>query len=156
MHRVLHAVTLRIILLGAFCICLTGLVPSILAQARLDGDLTQPETLQSLRPVAGFARMFFFFLAGALLLLGGVLTALRYRVGPSLYKAASDAHWTADAQADVGEKIDATEVLGACAVLEHGDQPIEEAAPPPKTEPQQHHGRLFTPASGTPWSESML
>lgn len=156
MHRMLHAVTLRTILIGSCCICLAGLAPSLFAQAHLDGDITQPEPLNTLRPVGGFVRVFFFFLAAALLVLVAALTAFRYRLGTNLYKAASDAHWSADAQAVAGEQVDATEVLGACAAIEHADEPAEAAEPAVKTDSQQHHGRLFTPASGAAWGESML
>jgi hypothetical protein len=86
----------------------------------------------------------------------GVLTALRYRVGTTLYKAATDAHWTADAIADTGERVDVTEVLGACEAIEHTGEPAQVAEPTPKTESPQQQGRLFTPASGVAWSESML
>src|SRR5262249_54961176 len=68
----------------------------------------------------------------------------------------SDAQWDTDAQADTGEQVDATEVLGACAAFEHAEQPKAVAEPPAKIDLQQQHGRLFTPASGTAWAESML
>jgi hypothetical protein len=157
MHRVLHAVTLRMILIGAFCMCLPGLLPSALGQTNVEGDILPPGTLHNLGPVGGPVRWFFFFLTAALLVLVAVLGVLRYRVvGKTLYKAASDAHWNADSQADVADQVDASEVLGACAALEHADQPVAPPEPPAKTELQQHPGRLFTPASGTAWSESML
>jgi hypothetical protein len=85
MHRdVLHAVTLRTILIGAFCMCLAGFLRSALGQTNFEADITQPETLNNLARVGGPVRLFFFSLAAALLVLVAVLTVLRYRVGPSL------------------------------------------------------------------------
>jgi hypothetical protein len=156
MHRVLHTVTLRMILIGAFCMCLPGLLTSALGQTNTEGDILPAGTVHNLAPVGGPVRWFFFFLAAALLVLVAGLAVLRYRVGSSLYKATSDVHWDSDAQADVGEQVDVTEVLGACAALVQAEQPVEAPAPPAKTELPQPHGRLFTPASGTAWGESML
>lgn len=156
MHRTLHAVTLRMIRLGTCCLCLAGRVPFVLGQTNLEADIPPMDTLHNLSPVGGFARSFFFFLAAALLLLVGVWAALRYRTSPNLYQVATDAHWDTDAQADAGEKLDATEVLGACAALEHTEAPAEVAEPPVKTERPEPPGRVFTPASGAAWGESML
>src|SRR5689334_8995655 len=156
MHRTLHAVTLRMIRLGTCCLCLAGRVPFVLGQTNLEADIPPMDTLHNLSPVGGFARSFFFFLAAALLLLVGVWAALRYRTSPNLYQVATDAHWDTDAQADAGEKLDATEVLGACAALEHAEAPAEVAEPPVKTERPEPPGRVFTPASGAAWGESML
>jgi hypothetical protein len=156
MHLVLHTVTLRIILVGAFCLSLADLVPSALGQTNVEADIAQPENLHNLGPLAGFVRLFFFFLAAAIFALVAVLTALRYRAGTNLYKASSDTQWNADAQADAGEQVDASEVVGACAVLEHAGKSGEVAEPAPKADPLPHHARLFTPASGAAWGESML
>src|SRR5215831_18581234 len=111
MHRALHVVTLRILLRGTCCLCLSGLLLSALGQTNVETDVPSQETLHNLAPVGGIARQLSYFLAAALLVLAGALTVFRYRSGPSLYKAASDAHWDVDAQADVGDRVDASEVM---------------------------------------------
>lgn len=156
MHRLLHTVTLRRILVGAFFISLACLVPCALGQTNAEADLSQPENLHNLRPLGGFVRVLLCIFGAALLILVGVLTVLRSRGGTNLYKAASDAHWDSDAQADAGERVDAGEVIGACAVLEHVGQPGAASQAAAQAIPAQHHARLFTPASGTAWGESML
>ena len=156
MHRLLHTVTLRRILVGVFFISLACLVPCALGQSNVEADLSQPENLHNLRPLGGFVRVLLCIFGAALLILVGVLTALRSRGGTNLYKAASDAHWDSDARADAGERVDAGEVIGACAVLEHAGQPVATSRAGAQPIPVQHQARLFTPASGAAWGESML
>jgi hypothetical protein len=155
MHWVLHTVTLRMIRAGGFCIGLAGLVPSGLGQTNLDADILPTANLHNLSRMAGVLRLALWFLAAALLVIAAVMTALRYRGATNLYIAASDAEWKDDAQEDAGERVDASEVIGACAVLEGAAQPAEAAEPVAETD-HRHQARLFTPASGAAWGESML
>ena len=106
------------ILVGGFCMGLAGLVPSALGQTNLDAGIPQTENVHDLSPMAGFLRLGLWSLGAALLVIAAALTALRYRVTTSLYKTASDAQWDDDAQEDAGERIEASEVAGACAVIE--------------------------------------
>ncbi len=122
---------------------------NVLASAALDPDVLPSEKLHDLSPVAGSLRWFFWFLGATLLVIAVVLTALRYRVVTNLYKVSSDAQWKEDSEEDAGERIDAEEVLGACEAI---DQPVEAEAEPE----QARQARLFTPAHGPAWSESML
>jgi hypothetical protein len=154
MHRVLHTVTLRMILVGGFCVGLAGLVPSALGQTNLSAEIPQAENVHDLSPMAGFLRLGLWSLAAALLVIAAALTALRYRVTTSLYKTASDAQWDADAREDAGERVDASEVAGACAALEKA--PPDEAGQPGVEADHSHQARLFTPASGAAWGEPML
>jgi len=155
MHLVLHTVTQRMILVSAFCIDAASFVPSALGQTNVEGDISQPEDLHKLGPIAGSVRPFLWLLAAALLTLVAVLTALRYRKDPSLYKAPSDVHWNTDAQADTPEQLDVNEVIGACAVLEKAGHAPEPEKPSQRSD-HPHDMRLFTPASGAAWGESML
>ena len=155
MHRVLHTVTLRLIRAGGFCLGLAGLVPAALGQTNQDADVAPAENLHHLSSVAGWARLALWSLAGALLVIALVLIVLRYRVSTNLYKAASDTQWNDDAEADAGERVEESEVVDACAVVEKAGQPAE-AARPAAHKGHSHPARLFTPASGVAWSEPML
>jgi hypothetical protein len=156
MHPLLHSVAPRMILAGALFLALAEHVPCAFGQTNVEVDLLQPENLHTLGPLAGFVRSLFWFFGATLLVLVVVLTALRYRVvGKNLYKASNDKHWTADAKADAGDRVEADEVMGACAVLEHHSHPEAPTESPVKAEPAAHT-RLFTPASGVAWEESML
>jgi hypothetical protein len=155
MNLVLHTVTLRMILVGGFCMLLAGLVPAALGQTNLDADILQTENSIDLSPIAGFLRLVLWFLAAMLLVIAAVLTVLRYRMATSLYKTSSDAQWNADAREAAGERADASEVVGACAALEKAVPPVE-AAEPAAGADHPHQTRLFTPASGGAWGESML
>ena len=155
MHLGLHTVTFRMILAGGYCMGLAGLVASALGQTNLDADTLQTENLHNLSRIPGFLRLGLWFLAGTLLVIAAVLTALRYRMATNLYKSSSDAEWKDDAQEDAGERVEASEVIGACAAIEEAAQPVK-AAEPAAQAGQRQQARLFTPASGAAWGESML
>ncbi len=155
MHVALHSVTQRMILVSALGTGLALLVPFALGQTNLETDVAQPENLHNLSPFAGSLRSLLWFLAVAIVVILGVLIALRYKGGTNLYKLSSDAYWTAEAQADAAEQVDATEVMEACAVLEKGGHAAASERPAAKAT-HEHQARLFTPASGTAWGESML
>ncbi len=155
MHAVLHTVTLRVIQAGGLCIGLAGLIPSALGQTNVDADIPQAASVHNLSPLAGILRAALWCLGGALLIVAVIMIGLRYRLSTNLYKAASDKQWNEDAEEDAGERVDATEVGGACEALEKAADPAEAAKPAAEAQPGQQ-ARLFTPASGTAWSESML
>ena len=142
-------------LVGGFCMGLAGLVPSALGQTNLDADILPTENLHNLSHMARFLRLALWFLGAALLVVAAVLTGLRYRVATNLYKAASDAQWKDDSEEDAGERVEASEVIEACAVIEKGAQPAESAKPAVETD-HRPQARLFIPASGEAWGESML
>jgi hypothetical protein len=155
MDLVLRSLTLRIIWVGGFCLGLAGLVPFALGQTNLDADIPQAATLHDLSPLAGIVRLAFWFLAAALLIVAAVMFGLRQRATAGLYKTASDAQWDDDSREDAGERVDASDVDEACAVLDKAGGPDETAKPAVKTE-SRPQGRLFTPASGVAWGEPML
>lgn len=143
-----HTKTVRMILAVGFCLAFFAFVQCALGQTNLDTDILQTEKPHNLSPMAGVLRIFLWSLAAALLVIAAALCALRYRVVTNLYKATSDSQWKEDSEADAGERIDVDEVLGACEAIE---KPEEE--PEPERQPQ---ARMFTPAHGPAWSESML
>ena len=155
MHLVLQTVTLRMIRVGGFCIGLAGLVPSALGQTNLDADVLPTENLHNLGRMAGFLRLALWSFAAVVLLIAAVMTGLRYRGATNLYKASSDAQWNDDAVEVAGERVEANDVNGACEVLEKAAQPVEAAKAAAQTA-HPHQARLFTPASGVAWGESML
>jgi hypothetical protein len=155
MHLVRHSVTQRMTLVGFFCLGLAGFVPFAEGQTNLDADGLQPEHPRNLSSLAAVVRWFFWCFGATLLVIAGALFALRSRVDKNLYKTAPDAHWDADAQEEAAPRIETSEVMEACEALKSPPQPAEsaesaaEANPPPQV-------RLFVPASGPAWSESML
>lgn len=155
MHLVLHTVNQRRILAAAFCIGLVGINATVFGQSPGETDASSPEHLHDLSPLAGPLHFAFWILAGLILGLFAVLTALRYRVSTNLYKLSSDSLWSEEARADAGERIDEGEVLDACEKFENTEPAVEAGEPPARPAPA-HEGRLFTPASGTAWGESML
>ena len=155
MYRVLHTLTLWVILAGGFCLGLAGLVPPALGQTNLDAEIPQAAQLHNLSPLAGFLRVALWSLAAVLLIVAAVMIGLRYRVGTNLYKAASDEQWNEDAEQDAGVRIEASEVDGACAAFESATEPAEGTEPAAKAD-EQPQARLFTPASGAAWREPML
>ena len=155
MHLLLHTPTLRMILIGGFCLSLASLAPSALGQTNLDADILPTENLHNLSPLAGFLRLALWFLAAALFVIAAVLIALRYRLATNLYKAASDAQWNDDSREDAGVRLEASEINEASAVVEKAPPPAEAAEPAAKTD-HRPQARLFTPASGAAWREPML
>jgi hypothetical protein len=150
MHLMLHTVNVKMIRAGVFCVGLAALIPSALAQTNLDSDLLQTDNVVNLRPLSGWLRLFLWLLGGALLVIAAVLIGLRYRGTTNLYKATSDEQWKDDSELDAGERVDEDKVLEACDAL---GEPAEEEEPETELQPQ---ARLFTPARGPAWSESML
>ena len=140
---------------GAFCLGLAGLVASALGQTNLEADAEPADRLHDLSPVAGFLRWGLWFVGVTLLIVAAVLIFLRYRVATNLYKAASDAQWKDDAQQDAGERVEASEVIGACDAIENA-APLDAAVKRKARTPPAPHARLFTPASGEAWGEPML
>ena len=155
MHPALRTVALRIILVGTFFMGLAESVSYALGETNVEADIPAPESLHNLGPMAGLVRSLLWFLGAALFILVAVLTALKYRGGTDMYKLSTDEHWTTEALEVAGERVDATEVIGACAVLEHAGHPGSAVETQIKVEPAAH-SRLFTPASGAAWGESML
>ena len=152
MRFLLQNVTVRMIRVGGFCMGLAALIPSATGQTNLDADIPQTENLHDLSPIAGFLRLVLWFLGAVLLVVAAVIATLRHRTTASLEKAFSDAHWNEDAQEDAGVRVEASEVIEACEHLKSPTQPDETGAE--ADHPQQV--RLFTPASGPAWGESML
>lgn len=134
---------------------LAGLVLSALGQTNLDADIVPTEHYHDLSPLASFLRWVLWFLAALLLVVATALAALRYRATTSLDKTVSDERWDEDAREEAGERVEASEVNGLCADLEEAAQPAEKVEPAPEVNPP-HPVRLFTPASGPAWGESML
>lgn len=143
--------TLRLALAGLLCL---GLAAS--GQTNLETDSVPDERLHDLRPLPGFLKWGLWALTGTLLAVGGVVLVVRHRVTTNLYKEAShDDHWGEDAEELAAERVDGEQVAEACAALEK-DPESDEAAAAPQAATPQRQGRLFTPASGPAWSESML
>jgi hypothetical protein len=155
MGLALHSLTLRMIQAGGFCLGLAGLLPAALGQTNLDAEIPQAASLHNLGPLAGILRLALWLLAAALLIVAAVMVGLRYRLATNLYKASADAQWNEDAQEDAGERAEASEITGACEVLEKAADPVEAAERAADTLPR-HQARLFTPASGVAWGEPML
>ena len=155
MHLVRHTLTLRMVLAGGFCMGLASFVPAALGQTNVDADLVPTENLHNLSHLAGFVRYALWFLGAALLVIAAVLTGLRYRLATNLYKALTDEQWSEDAHEDAGNVFEASDVDEALEVLEKTAQPAEVAKPAVETN-QRPQARLFTPASGEAWGESML
>jgi hypothetical protein len=155
MRVVLHTVTLRMIRLGGLCVGVAGLVPFALGQTNLDADALPTDNLHSLSPLSEVLRLVLWFLGATLLVIAAVLTTLRYRVSTSVYETPSDERWDEDAREDVGEDADADEVDEAIADLEGSGPSHEAAVLAVKAAPPQQ-ARIFVPASGPAWRESML
>lgn len=155
MHLVLHTLTLRMILVGGFCMSLAGLVPSALGQTNLDADILPAENLHNVSVMARFLRTALWSLGAALLVIAAVLIGLRYRLATNLYKASTDEQWQDDSEEVAGERVVASEVFEACAVIEKAGQPAEAAKPAVATD-HRPQARLFIPASGEAWGEPML
>jgi hypothetical protein len=153
MHLRLHSITLRMRRVGSCCLALAGLVPVALSQTNLDAEVLPTENLHDLSPLSKILPVFLWCLAGALLVIAAVLFILRERVATSLYKTTSDAHWTDDSQEVAGQRVEVGEVMDACEALKSPLQPDETEEPAAEPVPL---GRLFTPASGPAWGESML
>ncbi|MGH7968582.1 MAG: hypothetical protein ACREIC_07645 [Limisphaerales bacterium] len=144
----------RLILGSALCVGLASVVTSSLGQTN-DDDALQPQNLHNLTSLPGFLHLALWILASALLVIAVVCIAVRYRLATNLYKASSDTKWTTEAPADAGERVEATEIIGACEVLEEAGQQVDAGKPAAKTVPSPQV-RLFTPASGEAWGEPML
>ena len=140
---------------GGLCMGLAGLAVSALGQTNLDANILHAENVHDLSPVGGFLRLGLWFLAGMLLIVAAVLTFLRYGVATKVYETTSDTQWNDEAQEEAGERAEASEIIGACAVLDKTAQPAEAAEPAAEAD-QAQQARLFTPASGTAWREPML
>lgn len=154
MHLKLHTVSLRMILVGGFCIGLALLVASAVGQTNLDADTLPTERFHDLSPIARLLPFVSWVFPTVLLAIAAVLVALRHRAAPSLYQSSSDTQWKDDAQEDVGDRVEVSEVMAACAALE--PPPPVEAVVPPAEAARPHQARLFAPASGPAWDESML
>src|SRR5512140_3048150 len=124
MRKSIPGSLLRTTLKFAILLVVAALVNSVLGQTNVEADLLQTEHAHNLRPASGIVRMLLWSLAAALLVIGMILVALRYRVATNLYKVSSDAQWNEDSEQDAGERVDVEEVVGACAVLE---EPVAEA-----------------------------
>ena len=134
---------------------LAGLAVSALGQTNLDANILHAENVHDLSPVGGFLRLGLWFLAGMLLIVAAVLTFLRYGVATKVYETTSDTQWKDEAQEEAGERAEASEIIGACEVLDKTAQPAEAAEPAAEAD-QTQQARLFTPASGAAWREPML
>jgi hypothetical protein len=133
-----------------------GLIPAALGQTNVDAEIIQTANLHDLSPATGFLRMILWSFAAILLGIAVVLTALRYRVTTSLYKAVTDAQWQDDAPEQAAVPLDQEEIIEACAGIEKPAPALKAAEPAaPKSAPATHV-RQYTPASGPMWSESML
>lgn len=155
MHVSRHNATLRIILAVAFWAGLAVLAQAAVADTNLDADIVPTGRAHDLSPIGAVARVVLWCLAATLLIIAGVLLALRRWTGPSFYKETSDEQWTEDSHEAAGDRVEASQVMEACEVLEKGPQPAEAAEAPAEPEPPAQE-RLFTPASGAAWREPML
>lgn len=153
----LNGPALRTMIVGCvFVVSVCGLISSVSGQTNVDADVVQTGGVHDLSPVAGLVRKILWLFAGIILTVAGILIALRYRTSTSLYKTATDAQWKEDAWEEAGVLVEESEVREACEALEQ-PAPAAEAVQPAAGEvapisPQ----RLYTPASGPAWGESML
>ena len=156
MRVVVHSVIPRLIRAGSLCLGIAAVAPFALGQTNLDGDISQAENLHSLSPLSGVLRLVLWSLGGTLLVIAAVLIFLRYRVTTHLYETetASDVTWDEDALVETGDKTDEAEAEDAIQGFEGAgsDEAAEDAA---KVATAQQT-RLFVPASGPAWRESML
>ncbi len=132
------------------------MIPFALGQTNLDGDFPPSENPHSLSPLAGVLRLVLWSLGGTLLVIAAVLIYLRYRVTTRLYETetASDAAWDQDALVEMGEQADEVETEDAVQGLEGTADSDETAEGAAGGAAQQ--ARLFVPATGPAWRESML
>ncbi len=155
MRFALYSKRLRLVP-GVLLIVMLHLVSSAATPTSLSDDpLSTEQHSPNLGRLAQPMRWVLWLLPGALLGIAVVLTKLRYRVSTNLYKTSSDEQWNQDSRSEVGEQVDAKEVIGACQAFENPTGQDEAAQPVPEPAPVRQ-GRLFTPASGPAWSESML
>ncbi len=156
MRVVRRSVSLRLIRAGSLCLGIAAMVPFALGQTNLDGDFPQSENPQSLSPLSGVLRVLLWTLGGTLLGIAAVLIFLRHRVATRLYESetASDEKWDEDAREEAGE-AEATEADAAIQELE-GLAEADEAAEDAAGGAPAQQARLFVPATGPAWRESML
>ena len=157
MRVVVHSLTLRLIRAGGLCLSIAALASSALGQTNLDSDFPQSENPHGLSPLSGVLRLVLWSLGGTLLVIAAVLIYFRYRVTTHLYETetASDATWDQDALVETGEQADDTEAEDAVQELE-GAADSDEAAAGGANAAAAQQTRLFAPASGPAWRESML
>jgi len=156
MRAVPHSATVRMTRAGGFFLGLAGrLIPTAVGQTNLDADILQTEKLHDLSPMAEFLCLVLWFLGAVVLVVAAVLFIVRQRAAASLDKTFPDAHWDEDAQEDAGEQVERTQVVEACEALKNPAPPVEAVEPAAEADPP-HQARLFTPASGPAWGESML
>jgi hypothetical protein len=155
MRVAVHSLTPRLIRAGSLCLSIAGLASLALGQTNLDGDFPQTENPHGLSPLSGVLRVLLWTLGGTLLVIAAVLITLRHRVATRLYESetASDEKWDADAREEAGE--DATEADAAIEDLE-GLGGAGEAAEDAAGRAAAEQARLFVPATGPAWRESML
>jgi hypothetical protein len=156
MRDVLHSLTPRLLRAGSLCLSIAGLVSSALGQTNLDGDLSQAENPHGLSPLSGVLRMVLWSLGGTLIVIAAVLIYFRYRATTHLYESetASDATWDQDAIVETGEQAEDAEAEDAVLGFE-GAADADAAEGEGKVAAAQQT-RLFAPASGPAWRESML
>jgi DNA mismatch repair protein MutH len=155
MAVVLRNVTPRLIRVGGLCLGLASLVLPALSQTNLDADAVPADNLHNLSPLAGFLRLALWSFAGVVVIIAAVMTALRYRGATNLYKLSSDEQWKDDSVEAAGERFEASDVDEACEGIESMTQPTDAAKAAAEAKPSPQ-ARLFTPASGVAWGESML
>ena len=151
-HRPLGVVIAGCILL----LSVWGLIPSALGQTNVDPDILQTSNFHDLSPAAQIVRTILWSLAIGLVGIAAILTALRYRVTTNLYKAASDKQWSDDACEEAAVQVAESEIIEVCAGIEKPVPAVEGVEPAASESAPETHVRLYTPASGPAWSESML
>jgi hypothetical protein len=129
---------------------------SAFGQTNVGPEILQPGGLHNLTPLTPILRAAFWLVALLLLAIAVVLSVLRSRVSPSLYRTAADTHWQEDAHEEVGETFDESEVVEACADFGKPTGAGDEVQASVPESGAGNHPRLYTPASGPVWNESML
>jgi hypothetical protein len=133
-----------------------ALAAAVLGQTNADTDLLQTDVSHSLKPVAGVLRTVLWLFGSTLLIIASVVTFLRRRVNPSLYHTAADAHWAEEAAQEAAVPVEQSEFSAACDEVGK-PKPAEDGAGPVESEvTKPNHTRLYTPASGPAWTETML
>jgi hypothetical protein len=133
-----------------------ALTSSAFGQTNAEADILQPGGSYNLTPVAKFLRTILWSFGSILLVIAAVLTVLRYRVSPSLYKIVADVQWQEDAQDEAAVSVEESDVSEACAEIGKPAPTDDETKPSVPEAAEDNHPRLYTPASGPAWNEPML
>ncbi len=144
---------LRASMLLAFCL---PLMSSAADQTNAEPDMLRLSGAYNLSPLARVLPKIFLGFGSTLLVVGGTLAVLRYRLKTNLYKAVTDANWQDDAHEEAAILVDEDKGAEACADFGK-PAPEENRETAAAQEPVgDDHARIYTPASGPAWREPLL